>query len=284
MKKLVLCSLLALSPVMLTGCNDNSTSPTSSSAQSTTEAKPETVTETVFKTQYLENHQFKLVEFNGKAIAVEPAPFIQFNDEMRVSGQMCNHFFGQTTLDDNQLKGTLGMTLMYCDNPELNTLDQVIGKMFTDGVKISDTDGRLTFTQGDNTLVYVFDKMVEVEKMTSHLTEQDLIHHQFQLISIDGRQVDANEMATLEFGENFQLSGQACNHFSGKATLKDDIITAPVLAMTRKLCNSETLNQLDSKIAQIFAQGVKVSLNDKGALTLVQGDTTLVYQLNDVKN
>lgn len=288
MKKLALCTLLALSPFALTGCdNQKSVEQTESTIAAEVSAASTNITSAADKAilaHELENNRFTLIAFNGSSIQLESSPFIQFTKDMQISGKMCNNFFGQGALENNQLKAVLGMTLMMCENAQLNDLDKVIASMLSNGATVTENNGQLVLTQGDNTLVYQFDKVVEDNSAEATMIKpEDLIHHQFKLISIDGNPVENTLVSTLSFGENLHLSGIACNNFSGDATLKEDVITAPVLAMTRKFCESETLNKLDSTLTQLFANGAKTQLN-QNTLTLSQGSTVLVYQLDDVKN
>ena len=58
------------------------------------------------------------------------------------------------------------------------------------------------------------------------ITAQDLQHHNWQLVQIDGKDVvnnDKQKAPRLEIGEKMMASGNAgCNNFFGQAELKDN--------------------------------------------------------------
>ena len=57
------------------------------------------------------------------------------------------------------------------------------------------------------------------------VTAQDLQHHNWELVSIDGEQIPSNEQQKrprLEIGEKLMANGNAgCNNFFGQAELKN---------------------------------------------------------------
>ncbi|AJJ05470.1 heat shock protein HslJ [Yersinia pseudotuberculosis] len=118
---------------------------------------------------------------------------------------------------------------------------------------------------------------------SSHVTESDLLHHNFVLVSVDGKPPVKTPEPNIEFGENMHISGAMCNRFMGQGELKDGILTAKGLASTRMLCADEQLNQWDALIGDILHSGVKVTLN-KGQLTMSNSTHTLVYQQKDWVN
>lgn len=61
---------------------------------------------------------------------------------------------------------------------------------------------------------------------SSHVTESDLLHHNFVLVSVDGKPPVKTPEPNIEFGENMHISGAMCNRFMGQGELKDGILTA----------------------------------------------------------
>lgn len=115
-----------------------------------------------------------------------------------------------------------------------------------------------------------------------------LQHHRFVLESVNGKAVAASDTPLeLSFGEKqpmsnkIYISGVMCNRFSADATLKDGALTAPNLAMTRKLCNSDQLNQLDATLSSMLRQGAQVDLTEQ-QLTLATSTQSLTYRLADL--
>ncbi|PKH26438.1 heat-shock protein HslJ [Enterobacterales bacterium CwR94] len=80
---------------------------------------------------------------------------IAFTPEGRVTGAMCNRFFGQGTLNDNTLTvAQIGMTRMLCSDPQQNQWDQLIGEMLPKGVVVTLQGEALTLSGQQHQLVY----------------------------------------------------------------------------------------------------------------------------------
>jgi len=112
--------------------------------------------------QDLENHRFVLQSVNGTPfVAKEGAnvPELSFGDKLQLSGAMCNRFFGQATLNGDQLKAEgMAMTRMMCAEPQLNDLDNQFGQMLTSGAQISLNGQQLTLKNDQHTLTYTLAK------------------------------------------------------------------------------------------------------------------------------
>lgn len=100
---------------------------------------------------------FALASVNGKAWAGrERVPTLQFNEGLRVSGQVCNRFMGQAQLKKGVLTvPQMASTLMMCADEDLNRLEGQFAALLRAGAEISLTGDRLTLRGGDLTLVYV---------------------------------------------------------------------------------------------------------------------------------
>lgn len=107
-------------------------------------------------------------------------------------------------------------------------------------------------------------------------------NHVFELKEVDGKAITAREVGapSLSFIRNddgsLRIAGQMCNNFSGAATLNGQVITAPMLAMTRRLCADEQLNALDHDIGTLLEKGATADYG-RGKLTLKTASKTLVY-------
>ncbi|PWW10776.1 META domain-containing protein [Mangrovibacter plantisponsor] len=104
----------------------------------------------------LADQSFVLKTFNGKPLADNSRPAsLRFSNTLQVSGNMCNRFMGQGSLEGNTLTvaGMAG-TRMLCVEPQMNQLDNVIGKMLTQGATVTLTADTLTLKANDDTLVY----------------------------------------------------------------------------------------------------------------------------------
>lgn len=92
------------------------------------------------------------ISASGKA---EKQPEISFTRNMRVSGMMCNRFFGQGELSSGQLTvKQLGSNRMLCSDPQLNNWDSLIGEVLMKGATVSLDGDRLTLTGTGHTLQY----------------------------------------------------------------------------------------------------------------------------------
>lgn len=135
MKRII--TLLAMS-VLLSGCVSHGVS-----KNSVNEAQ-------------LAQHRFVLDAVNGQTVEKGEHPAdIRFDNNVTVSGSMCNRFTGQGKLSEGTLTvKKMAMTRMMCADAQRNTLDNIISKMLSDGAQVDLTAGQLTLTTADQTLIY----------------------------------------------------------------------------------------------------------------------------------
>ncbi|MFB9086705.1 META domain-containing protein [Erwinia tracheiphila] len=80
---------------------------------------------------------------------------ISFAQNMRVSGVMCNRFFGQGALQQGVLRvPQLASTRMMCTDPSLNQWEVLIGEMLVEGAEFQLDQQTLTLKGAGHTLVY----------------------------------------------------------------------------------------------------------------------------------
>lgn len=112
-------------------------------------------------------------------------------------------------------------------------------------------------------------------------TEEDLLHRNFVLVSIDGREyVGSERLPNLEFNEGFRISGVVCNRYTGLAEMKNGLLVVRQMASTKMLCADHELNLLEDLFTRMVMGGVEISL-DSGQLTLRGEGHMLVYRLRD---
>ncbi|UNM97188.1 META domain-containing protein [Ignatzschineria rhizosphaerae] len=91
--------------------------------------------------QELQHHHYELVSVNGKELDLEKGslvPTIAFGEGMRITGTMCNNFFGEGYFSSRgvlKAKG-LGMTRKFCTDSALNNLDGDISELLDRGAEI----------------------------------------------------------------------------------------------------------------------------------------------------
>ena len=108
--------------------------------------------------EHLLARSFQLSSVDGQAVTAPQGmkPGINFSKEMRVTGVMCNRFFGQGKLEKGVLSvPQMASTRMMCSDPKLNQWEMTLGKMLTTGAKLKLEQNTLTLEGAGHTLVYV---------------------------------------------------------------------------------------------------------------------------------
>lgn len=122
----------------------------------------------------------------------------------------------------------------------------------------------------------------EVQQITS----QDLQHHNWELVSVDGKEViieGREQTPRLEIGEKMMANGNAgCNNFFGQAELNDNKLRIDKMGMTMKMCVGEAM-EVEKAFSQTLTEWSNVTLN-KDTLTLQNEVHTLTFKLNDWKS
>ena len=121
---------------------------------------------------------------------------------------------------------------------------------------------------------------------TKIATVQELQHHHYQLVSVNGKPFEAGKGATaptIAFSQDMRVTGTMCNNFFGQATLSNrGILRAQGVGMTRMLCTDPVLNQLDGDIAQLLENGAETVISTDGQfLRLSNTATQLEFKLAD---
>ncbi|NUF27112.1 heat shock protein HslJ [Gilliamella bombicola] len=102
----------------------------------------------------LMHHRFVLISANGQHIPLDEQAQLIFSEKMTITGKMCNQFSGQVILDKNNIKGTVAMTKMLCNDDQLNQLDYIIDQLITSGAEINLSNNQLTLKNHENELIY----------------------------------------------------------------------------------------------------------------------------------
>lgn len=123
---------------------------------------------------------------------------------------------------------------------------------------------------------------------TTNVSAKDLQHHNYILVAIDGKayKTPKNAMSpNIEFGEKLNITGSMCNNFFGQGQLKNNVLSAKGVGMTRKFCTDKTLNGLDQKIGQLLDGSATVALKDNGQFLVLSNDQTILeFKLKDFVN
>ncbi|MBD8161862.1 META domain-containing protein [Erwinia persicina] len=105
----------------------------------------------------LANRLFTLSAVDGQAVTPHQGmkPGIGFGEDLKVSGVMCNRFFGQGKLEQGRLSvPQLASTRMMCSDPQLNQWEQTLSAVLTRGAEVRLSGMTLTLTGSGHTLEY----------------------------------------------------------------------------------------------------------------------------------
>ncbi|HCH2842287.1 TPA: META domain-containing protein [Vibrio parahaemolyticus] len=118
------------------------------------------------------------------------------------------------------------------------------------------------------------------------ITAQDLQHHNWELVQVDGKNIvlDENQKAArLEIGENLTANGNAgCNNFFGQAELKNNQLRIEKMGMTMKMCMEEQM-KIENAMTQTLSNWSDITLTKDG-LVLKNADHELTFTLHDWVN
>ncbi|ELB2134088.1 META domain-containing protein [Vibrio parahaemolyticus] len=118
------------------------------------------------------------------------------------------------------------------------------------------------------------------------ITAQDLQHHNWELVQVDGKNIvlDENQKAArLEIGENLTANGNAgCNNFFGQAELKNNQLRIEKMGMTMKMCMEDQM-KIENAMTQTLSNWSDITLAKDG-LVLKNADHELTFTLRDWVN
>ncbi|EPV1124987.1 META domain-containing protein [Vibrio harveyi] len=117
------------------------------------------------------------------------------------------------------------------------------------------------------------------------ITAQDLQHHNWQLVQIDGKNIaaEARQAPRLEIGENLTANGNAgCNNFFGQAELKDNQLRIEKMGMTMKMCMEDQM-KIEKVMSETLSDWSDITLTNDG-LVLKNADHELTFTLRDWVN
>lgn len=118
------------------------------------------------------------------------------------------------------------------------------------------------------------------------ITAQDLQHHNWELVQVDGKNIVLDEhqkAARLEIGENLTANGNAgCNNFFGQAELKNNQLCIEKMGMTMKMCMEDQM-KIENAMTQTLSNWSDITLTKDG-LVLKSADHELTFTLRDWVN
>ncbi|MCW8345069.1 META domain-containing protein [Vibrio sp. ZSDZ65] len=124
------------------------------------------------------------------------------------------------------------------------------------------------------------------EKPMATVTAQDLQHHNWNLVQIDGKAIQLDKQGQqprLEIGEKMTANGSAgCNNFFGQGELKDGQFRIEKMGMTMKMCGDTAMN-VEMTMSKALSDWSEIHLT-KDSLELKGSEHTLTFELKDWVN
>ncbi|MDF2152418.1 META domain-containing protein [Vibrio sp. CAU 1672] len=118
------------------------------------------------------------------------------------------------------------------------------------------------------------------------ITAQDLQHHNWELVEIDGKALvlaEQQKAPRLEIGENLTANGYAgCNNFFGQAELKNNQLRIEKMAMTMMMCPDKQM-EVERAMSQTLSDWSDITLTNDG-LILKNAAHELTFTLRDWVN
>lgn len=118
------------------------------------------------------------------------------------------------------------------------------------------------------------------------ITAQDLQHHNWELVQIDGKNIELKERQQaprLEIGENLTANGNTgCNNFFGQAELKNNQLRIEKMGMTMKMCMDDQM-KIEQAMSETLTEWSDITLTKEG-LMLKNDVHELTFQLRDWVN
>lgn len=121
--------------------------------------------------------------------------------------------------------------------------------------------------------------------MAKAITPQDLQHHNWELIQIDGEAIetpDNMQAPRLEIGEEMTANGNAgCNNFFGQGELDNNRFRIQQMGMTMKMCHNDVMGT-EMTFSKSLSDWNEISLTNE-SMTLTNESHTLTFKLSDWK-
>lgn len=120
---------------------------------------------------------------------------------------------------------------------------------------------------------------------TTQISSEDLQHHNWTLIEIDGELLttpDKMQAPNLEISEKMMANGNAgCNNFFGQSELKENKFRIEKMGMTMKMCREDAM-ATENILTKSLSQWNDMTLTEEN-LILTNENHTLKFELSDWK-
>lgn len=165
---------------------------------------------------------------------------------------------------------------------DIDNWKETRGTMVRLEARIADAAGTLLWTNNDGTAFTKEAGLVDLGSVRlspepeAVVTMPQLAGREWMVARIDGEPLLQTTRATVRFGEDGRISGNAsCNAFTGSFKLNAGILTIAPLATTRKACVPQLMEQ-EQAIISVLQTVSYVEIDETGLLTLQNEEGTLI--------
>lgn len=220
----------------------------------------------------LAGNKFILRQVDGQPFRGEPAPEVEFADDLSIHGKFCNGFRGKAELTDGVLTAErVVSTRMFCVDNDLSQLESRFLRLLDGGLAASMAAGRFLVLTGDGAELR-FELATPVDGLAA-----SLVGRKFILREVNGEPFSAERQPFIAFDETMRVSGSACNNFMGPGELKNGVLSVANAASTMMLCVDPKLSEFERDFHRALGEGLTVRLDGK-TLTLAGGGMAMVYE------
>jgi Heat shock protein len=208
--------------------------------------------------------KYILHSVDGEVFAGEKQPFVEFDDDMNMTGAVCNRFRGSATVENGILRSAgVVATRMMCPDEKLTALESAFFRELENGLVLRfDENGDLVMQNADIDLIFRPDyEGAEADEALAGM----LAGRKFVLRTMGGEAFEADDAAQpyIEFGQDMHVSGRACNQFSGQGRLREGRLQANRMAATLMLCVNPVLQQFEDMFHEMLRSGGNIALDGK---------------------
>lgn len=231
-------------------------------------------------------HRYVLTRVDGAPFEAGREVEMQFGDDWKITGRICNTFTGQATYERGVLTaGNLATTRMLCTNSDLSRIEKDLLRALRDGVGMLAVGDDLELRRDASSWFFERKEQAQstdaAEPEAGAVEERQLVGRKFILKEMDGEafSVEAQRQPFVEFSlpeEGLRINGSACNTFMGPATLSGGTLTVTRAAATMMMCVDPKLSTFERDFHRMLRDGVTVEL-DGGTLVLRGDGKTLTY-------
>jgi len=219
----------------------------------------------------LEGTQWVLVSLGGDPPLTGTAPSADFSAEQIGGSAGCNRYFGTYEASGTDISiGALGMTEMYCMDPEgVMDQEQAFLAALASATRYRVSDSRLELLDSAGSVILAFEPPPSLPDLPFEGTEWVLttfIQGEAASSTLSGTEI------TLRFEGGEAAGSGGCNAYSGPYTLEQDVLTIVGVSITERGCLEPAgIMEQEAEYVDILLNVIALEL-DASQLTLTTAD------------